>query len=99
MRVRIRVRRPSYVQDMPFPSLVTGRNGNLDQGDGEMEKRTLLRQVLRDLIDNRLEYFASVSVYRSIEFQPADPGVFPGFLDCGRVNAEFEDAHGFLNAC
>jgi hypothetical protein len=59
-----------------------------------MEKRTLLRQVLRDLIDNRLEHFAPVSVYRSIELQPADPGVFPGFLDCGRVNAEFEYAHG-----
>lgn len=58
-----------------------------------------MRQVFRDLIDDCLKHFAPVSIYRSIELQTADPGVFPGFLDCGRVNAEFEYAHGFLNPC
>jgi hypothetical protein len=59
----------------------------------------LLRQVLRDLIDNCLEHFAPILVYRSIEFQAADSGLFPRFFDCGRVNTELEYTHGLLSSC
>ena len=62
-------------------------------------KRMLLPQVLRDLVNHRLKHFAPVAINRSIELQATDPAVFPSLLDCGRVNAEFEYAHGLLGSC
>jgi hypothetical protein len=63
------------------------------------ETSMLLRQVLRNLIDRRLEHFAPVPINRSLDLESTDPGVFPSFLDCGRVNAELEYAHGLLRSC
>src|SRR5271156_5376437 len=63
------------------------------------EKRMLLCQVFRDLIDNCFEHFAPVIINRSLDLESTDPGIFPRFLDCGRINAELEYAHGLLGSC